>query len=102
MPKGSENSSRNPSMSEGENCGICGATAGKHVHYGAVTCYSCRAFFRRSVQSGNFKQYICRKGNNCVITLKTRKNCQKCRIEKCFNAGMKQSWVLTDDERFKR
>ena len=27
-------------------CSICGDAAATHLHYGAVSCYSCRAFFR--------------------------------------------------------
>ena len=30
-------------------CQICGDVANDHIHYGATTCYSCRAFFRRSI-----------------------------------------------------
>ena len=102
IPSGSDKNSRNPLLSETEKCGVCGAAAAKHVHYGATTCFSCRAFFRRSIQNGAAKQYVCRKGNNCQIMVKTRKNCQKCRIDKCLDAGMKISWVLTEDERHKR
>ena len=32
-------------------CQICGERAARHVHYGATTCFSCRAFFRRSLQN---------------------------------------------------
>ena len=28
-------------------CNVCGSPAAAHLHYGAVSCYSCRAFFRR-------------------------------------------------------
>ena len=28
-------------------CTVCGDVAPEHVHYGSVTCFSCRAFFRR-------------------------------------------------------
>ena len=92
----------NPLISDTEKCRICGEAAAKHVHYGAVTCFSCRAFFRRSIQNGHPKNYSCRKGGKCIITLKTRKNCQKCRFDACLAAGMKTSWVLTDDERYRR
>ena len=33
------------------------------------------------------------------MTLKTRKNCQYCRYKLCELAGMKTSWVLTEEER---
>jgi len=92
----------NPLISETEKCNVCGEAAAKHVHYGATTCFSCRAFFRRSIQNQSTKQYICRKGGNCVINLKTRKNCQKCRFDKCLDVGMKSSWVLSEEERFRR
>ena len=42
--------------------------------------------------------YKCSKGGNCVISLKTRKNCQFCRFAACEKAGMKRSWVLADGE----
>lgn len=32
-------------------CHVCGEQAGKHSYYGGQVCPSCRAFFRRSVQS---------------------------------------------------
>ena len=32
------------------HCSVCGDSAPDHVHYGSVTCFSCRAFFRRSVE----------------------------------------------------
>ena len=43
-------------------------------------CPSCRAFFRRSVQSGYNDSFKCTQGRgNCEVTLVTRKNCQYCR-----------------------
>lgn len=79
-------------------CHVCGEQAGKHSYYGGQVCPSCRAFFRRSVQSKYSDIYKCSKGGNCSITLKTRKNCQFCRFQACEKAGMKRSWVLADGE----
>merc|ERR1712012_1543480 len=79
-------------------CHVCGEQAGKHSYYGGQVCPSCRAFFRRSVQSKYSDIYKCTKGGHCQITLKTRKNCQFCRFQACEKAGMKRSWVLADGE----
>merc|ERR1719422_1597419 len=80
-------------------CRVCGERAGKHSYYGGQVCPSCRAFFRRSVQSGYNATYFCIKDGNCEVTLKTRKNCQYCRYKLCEAAGMKTTWVLTEEER---
>jgi hypothetical protein len=60
-------------------------------------CYSCRAFFRRGV--GASDQYQCTYGQKCKITLKSRKQCQYCRFQKCLEIGMKPTWVMTDEEK---
>merc|ERR1719445_2020733 len=80
-------------------CRVCGERAGKHSYYGGQVCPSCRAFFRRSVQSGYNATYYCVKEGDCEVTLKTRKNCQYCRYRLCEGAGMKTTWVLTEEER---
>jgi hypothetical protein len=74
---------------ETRQCGVCGeAIKNKYecMHYGAVSCYSCRAFFRRLCQeslSGARAKLKCRVATlttrPCQITLLTRKLCQKCR-----------------------
>lgn len=86
-------------VGEARPCKVCGEKAGKHSYYGGQVCPSCRAFFRRSVQSGYNSTYFCVKEGQCEVTLKTRKNCQYCRYKLCEEAGMKTSWVLTDEER---
>lgn len=85
-------------------CRVCGALAGKHIYYGARTCISCRGFFRRSVQSNHYKFFCCsaNQKTSCLLTVKTRKNCKKCRFAKCLSVGMKITWVLSDEERNQR
>ncbi len=81
------------------------ATATGQVHYGAsAACNSCRAFFKRSVQSGKQDRFFCRGlgGNNgvtCEIKSKSWKSCRKCRFQKCLSAGMRPNWVLSEGER---
>ena len=61
-------------------CAVClELTDNRHLHYGALCCFSCRAFFRRANQSAKKTIYICKQGNACDITYKNRKKCQKCR-----------------------
>ena len=83
-------------------CKVCGEMAGRHSYYGGEVCPSCRAFFRRSVQSGYNNSYSCVRDGNCSVTLKTRKNCQFCRYNLCLKSGMKTTWVLSEEERIKK
>jgi len=85
-----------------DKCKVCNEPAAKHVHYGAMSCFSCRAFFRRSIQNNTYGTYQCRRTKACAITLKTRRNCQWCRYQRCLAVGMKPSWVLSSDERERR
>jgi len=89
-------------LSPTEKCKICNEQAAKHIHYGAMTCFSCRAFFRRSIQNRTAATYACRRNQSCEINLKTRKNCQFCRYQKCILVGMKPTWVLSEEERERR
>ena len=81
-------------------CSVCGDTAPDHMHYGGVACFSCRAFFRRSVDKAHL--YECQEKTQCTIDVSTRRNCQYCRYQKCLGSGMKPSWVLNEDEKKER
>ena len=62
-------------------CSVClEPTDNNHLHYGAITCFSCRAFFRRANQITKKSVYICKQENSCDISFKNRKKCQKCRF----------------------
>ena len=88
---------------EGADCQVCGAKAGRHSYYGAYTCKSCRAFFRRSqslilshdnthhfrcVQRQTYHNLSCSGDLNCHINLETRKKCKACRWRACITAGI--------------
>lgn len=74
-------------------CGVCGSPATDVHHYGATSCYSCRAFFRRSIGNGKEYRYCSRKTDTCVVDAVSRTNCKKCRFQKCLQVGMKPEKV---------
>lgn len=80
------------------NCAVCGdkATRLRYSHYGAVSCFSCRAFFRRAIEKG--ANYLCQKDHQagkCAINIQTRKKCAACRFNKCIVVGMKHGHPQT-------
>lgn len=93
-----------PAMSDPSNdkmCPIC-TEMSEHphqIHYGGLGCFSCRAFFRRAHQKTRSPKFVCKKGNVCVISLKNRRRCQKCRYDLCLKSGMRPEAVLTVDQK---
>lgn len=87
-------------ISKWANCTVCGdrATRLRYSHYGAVSCFSCRAFFRRAIEKGTV--YECRKETGgCGVTVATRKKCAACRFNKCLKVGMTHGKIKrVDDE----
>ncbi len=81
-------------------CSVCGDVAPDHMHYGGVACFSCRAFFRRSVDKAHL--YECQEQARCHIDVTTRRHCQYCRYQKCLHSGMKPTWVLNEEEKRER
>ena len=81
-------------------CQVCKKPSGQYIHYGAQTCHSCRAFFRRVAQKSGTQTYKCaNKQNNCQIDSKSWSSCKACRLKKCLDVGMKMNWVYSDNER---
>eukprot|EP00095_Tigriopus_kingsejongensis_P005279 snap_masked-scaffold464_size163657-processed-gene-0.14 protein:Tk05279 transcript:snap_masked-scaffold464_size163657-processed-gene-0.14-mRNA-1 annotation:"ecdysone receptor a isoform" len=82
-------------------CRICQDVILKHtcIHYGGLSCYSCRAFFRRANQASKKTVFQCKYEANCEITVKTRRKCQSCRYNLCLRAGMRPENVLTPDQK---
>ncbi|CAJ0575190.1 unnamed protein product, partial [Mesorhabditis spiculigera] len=72
----------------GVACTVCGAGA-DGLHYGAVSCRSCNAFFRRAVSYKQYNTYECRYIGKCDVTVEGRCSCRACRFQKCIEAGMR-------------
>ncbi|CAF1037641.1 unnamed protein product [Adineta ricciae] len=76
-------------------CVICGDKA-RFNNYGALSCQSCKTFFRRN----GFRPEIvrpCTLVSNCEINMQTRHSCTYCRLSKCFAAGMASDLIRKED-----
>eukprot|EP00095_Tigriopus_kingsejongensis_P009873 maker-scaffold757_size101632-snap-gene-0.27 protein:Tk09873 transcript:maker-scaffold757_size101632-snap-gene-0.27-mRNA-1 annotation:"ecdysone receptor-like" len=81
-------------------CSICSSpTETFHLNYGASSCFSCRAFFRRSVQKARNPNFQCRAGETCVINMQTRSDCRKCRYDLCLKSGMRPEYVMNSEQK---
>ncbi|XP_045106250.1 uncharacterized protein LOC123501468 isoform X2 [Portunus trituberculatus] len=99
-PVSSESPTSPTSPGRAKACGVCGDIA-KSMHFGGLSCDSCKAFFRRSVQNNAHRGFTCPYEKKCVIAVSSRKSCQYCRFQKCLSIGMEKGWVMTEDERRK-
>ncbi|XP_031633354.1 nuclear hormone receptor HR96 [Contarinia nasturtii] len=77
-------------------CMVCGDKA-LGYNFNAVTCESCKAFFRRNALSS--KDFSCPFDESCAITVVTRRFCQRCRLQKCFKIGMRKEYIMTDEDK---
>nr|WEQ89986.1 androgen receptor alpha [Apteronotus albifrons] len=66
-------------------CQICGEQA-SGCHYGALTCASCKVFFKRAAEGK--QKFLCAGRNDCTIDKLRRRNCPSCRLTRCFESGM--------------
>ena len=64
-------------------CSICelqSVRIGKH--YGAITCYPCRSFFRRTPERKRTPR--CKFGGSCLVYHTVKTHCPGCRYKKCL------------------
>ncbi|CAF1539323.1 unnamed protein product [Adineta steineri] len=67
-------------------CRICGAPA-QYVNFGAVSCHSCKMFFKRNATLKQ-KTFKCNFDGYCEIKRDNHHMCAPCRLKKCFQYGM--------------
>ncbi|CAG2104661.1 unnamed protein product [Medioppia subpectinata] len=53
-------------------------------------------------QGRNFGEFMCLFDDNCKITSITRRFCRTCRLRKCFDVGMIEDWILTEEDKTER
>jgi len=78
-------------------CVVCGDNAFGY-NFDAISCESCKAFFRRTALRPPEK-LKCRGNGHCEVTVEKRKRCKRCRLDKCFKMGMRKEWILSDEEK---
>ncbi|XP_069336412.1 nuclear receptor subfamily 1 group I member 3 isoform X7 [Eulemur rufifrons] len=77
---------------EPKNCVVCGDRAtGYHFH--ALTCESCKGFFRRTVNKST--RLTCPFAGSCEVSKAQRRHCPACRLRKCLDAGMRKDMILS-------
>ncbi|CAF3219982.1 unnamed protein product [Rotaria sp. Silwood2] len=76
-------------------CQVCGDNA-SIINYGALSCLSCRTFFRRNGLPHK-EVPACRYDGDCEVNMLTRKVCQACRLAKCLAVGMKSDLIRKAD-----
>ncbi|KAK4300636.1 hypothetical protein Pmani_027168 [Petrolisthes manimaculis] len=79
-------------------CRVCGDRA-KSMHFGGLSCDSCKAFFRRAVHNDAHTNFSCPYDEFCIMNITSRKCCQFCRYKKCLSIGMEPRWVMSEEER---
>ncbi len=80
-------------------CAICKVDTGNfNLNYGANTCLSCRAFFRRAIQKTRTPNFVCKLKGRCEINEETRRTCKKCRFDRCVLAGMNADCVMRGEQ----
>ncbi|KAF8386828.1 nhr-48 [Pristionchus pacificus] len=80
-------------------CRVCGDKAYSY-NFNVITCESCKAFFRRNANKE--KEIRCPFNESCEINVVSRRFCQRCRLFKCFQVGMKKEWIMTDEARLEK
>ncbi len=76
----------NHQQTDDTKCHACGDKS-TGSHFGGISCESCKAFFRRSVQRNRWEEYKCSYSGECKMNTSTRKICQYCRYKRCLSIG---------------
>ncbi|CAF0973277.1 unnamed protein product [Adineta steineri] len=79
-------------------CSVCDANA-VGINFAVPTCAPCKAFFRRNAVKLGSRDYVCQQDGDCLITYKSRRLCNCCRLAKCFRVGMQKSLIRSEAER---
>ncbi|CAF1125607.1 unnamed protein product [Rotaria sordida] len=84
-------------------CVICGGQAVGY-NFSQISCESCKAFFRRHAFQSIEKAKCINYNDNdfkvrCNIAYNVKNKCQRCRLLKCFQEGMRRDFILSPEEK---
>ncbi|CAF0975383.1 unnamed protein product [Adineta steineri] len=84
-------------------CVVCGGQAIGY-NFAQITCESCKAFFRRNALHPIEKTKCTQNQTNfnkihCDVQFNVKRKCQRCRLLKCFQQGMRKDFILTAEEK---
>ncbi|CAF1257218.1 unnamed protein product [Adineta ricciae] len=83
-------------------CVVCGGSAFGY-NFGQITCESCKAFFRRTAFHPLEKTRCQNKyGLRCNIRHDDIQKCQRCRLLKCLESGMRKDLISTREDKLNR
>lgn len=101
IPSGASNGSMEKAKQrrtkDDKQCAVCGDKA-LGYNFDAVSCESCKAFFRRNAPKG-LDYFHCAYEERCQIDFTNRRFCKSCRLKKCFLVGMKREYILSEEEK---
>ncbi|CAF1369060.1 unnamed protein product, partial [Adineta steineri] len=92
---GDSNVNKSEDSSRSDICLVCGDKA-RIINYGALSCLSCRTFFRRNGFRPDGLRPCCF-NKCCEINMQTRHTCTACRLTKCFTMGMSSDLIRKED-----
>ncbi|CAF1179812.1 unnamed protein product [Adineta steineri] len=97
---GDSNVNRSEDSFRSHICLVCGDTA-RIINYGALSCQSCKIFFRRNgFRPGGVRP--CCFDKCCEINIQSRHTCTDCRLTKCTTMGMCSDLIRKDTKKLER
>ncbi|UJR08026.1 hypothetical protein I4U23_012303 [Adineta vaga] len=82
-------------------CVICGDRAIGY-NYDALSCNSCKAFFRRNAHQPTAKIRCVTGQGQCSVGNEVRRKCTRCRLNKCLAMGMRRDFVMSEEQKQER
>ncbi|UJR16570.1 hypothetical protein I4U23_003471 [Adineta vaga] len=82
-------------------CAICGDRA-VGFNYDALSCASCKAFFRRNAHQSREKLRCFTNQGQCSVAHDVHRKCPRCRLDRCFSVGMRKDFILSEEEKQRR